>query len=204
MKATPRNLLPILTFVLSALLHVATSQRDRTIEVGASGTDVVLATISRLRLANVFTDDNRLLRRVAYVESRDGLDSDTFRPGYFGGIWQVDEVNFNRTQDTATHPYLAESGGIFENLLSELGLDWTAARWRDLEIPLISAVAARIFFEIADEDIPDIGDVAAQGEFWKSTGFNTNNEDTVERFIEDVTTLELEGKNCRPGADLEI
>ncbi len=185
----------VLLVLCAALLHSAGGQRDRTVELEAAGTDVVLATIARLRQARIFSDDNRLLRRVAHVESRDGIDADTFRAGYNGGIWQVDEQNFLRTQDRIAHPFLAEPGGIFELLLSMLGIDWTAAQWTDLRRPLISAVAARIFFEIAEMDIPNIGDVQGQGEFWKSSGFNGNNEDTLERFVEDVTALELEGKS---------
>ena len=176
------------------MLNSCSSQLDRTVEVEAAGTDVVLATIARLSQAEIFSNDNRLLRRVAHVESRDGLDEDTFREGFDGGIWQVSEENFLKTQDRITYPFLAEPGGIFESLLSMLGIDWTAARWVDLRRPLISAVAARIFFEIAEMDIPDIGDVQGQAEFWKSSGFNTNEDDTVELFVEKVNALEQEGK----------
>lgn len=48
----------------------------------ARGIDVVLATVSLIQGTGIFPDDNRLLRRVAFVESRDGLDGDTFREGY--------------------------------------------------------------------------------------------------------------------------
>lgn len=190
-----QNLIAIVGILtLSATLKSADAQMDLTIVINASGTDVVLATISIIDGSGVFTDDNRFLRRVAHAESRDGLDSDTFRDGYNGGIWQVDEQNFLKTTDRVTFPFLTEPGGIYEMLLqSVLNLDWTVAVWEDLRKPLISAVAARIFFELAEDDIPDIGDVQGQGEFWKSSGFNTINEDTVEVFVDRVTTLELEG-----------
>ena len=170
------------------------AQVDLTTTVNASGTDVVLATISLIDQSGVFSDDGRFLRRVAFVESSDGRDADTFREDYHGGIWQVDEVNFVKTTDTMAHPVLSEVGGIYERLLSSsLNLDWTVAVWTDLRRPLISAVAARIFFELSESEIPDIGDVEGQGEFWKDTEFNTNDEDTVEEFVERVNTLELEG-----------
>lgn len=179
----------------AASLRRAVAQVDLTMAVNASGTNVVLATISIIDESGVFADDNRFLRRVAYAESRDGLDPDTFRDGYNGGIWQVDEEVFLRTTDRTTFPFLVEPGGIYERLLqSDLNLDWAVAVWEDLRKPLISAVAARIFFELAERDIPDIGDVQGQGEFWKSSGFNTNDADTVELFVERVTLLELEGK----------
>lgn len=179
---------------VSVLLESADSQLDLTLAINESGIAVVLATISRVNQSAVFSDDNRLLRRVAFVESQDGLDPDTFRAGYNGGIWQVDEQNFLRTTDTASFPFLAAPGGIYERLLrSDLDLDWTVAVWENLRKPLISAVAARIFFELAKDEIPSIGNVRGQGQFWKSSGFNSNDEDTVDEFVEKITNLELEG-----------
>ena len=43
------------------------------------GTPVVLVTVARIQQARIFPDDERLLRRVAHAETRDGLDSDTYR-----------------------------------------------------------------------------------------------------------------------------
>lgn len=184
----------ILTLFLFDSLHA--QQEDLTRVPEAAGTNVVLATISIIQQTSIFPDDNRLLRRIAHVESGDGLDGDTYREGYNGGIWQVDEEIFLMTLDITSFPFLLEEGGIYPGLLSQLGIDWSAARWEDLRIPLISGVAARIFFAIAEQEgsnIPDVGDVMAQGEFWKSTGFNSNDEDTVQVFVQSVTALELEG-----------
>ena len=79
---------------------------DLTTELQAAGTDVVLASIALIQPLTIFPNDNRLLRRVAFAETRDGVDMDTFRPGYNGGIWQVDEDIFNQTQDTTANPEL--------------------------------------------------------------------------------------------------
>lgn len=66
--------------IVQAVLHCVCCQvTDLTIVPEASGTDVVFATISRIQQANIFPDDQRLLRRVAYAETRDGTDSDTYR-----------------------------------------------------------------------------------------------------------------------------
>lgn len=186
---------------ISVLPESGIAQLDLTTAINASGTNVVLATISRLDQSAVFTDDNRLLRRVAFAESRDGLDPDTFREGYNGGIWQVDEQNFLKTTDRMRFPFLTAPGGIYERLLrSDLGLDWAVAVWEDLRRPLISALAARIFFELAEDEIPGVGDVRGQGQFWKSSGFNDNDEDTVEEFVERITNLELEGTGTQNNA----
>ena len=42
-----------------------------------------------LSIRCIFSEDRLFLRRLAYVMSRDGADSATYRPGFDGGIWQV-------------------------------------------------------------------------------------------------------------------
>lgn len=56
---------------------------------GSYGPAVVEATVNVIRESCIFEDDKLFLRRLAYVESRDGTDPKTYRPGYDGGIWQV-------------------------------------------------------------------------------------------------------------------
>ena len=176
-----------------SLLEFLDAQMDLTRVPNAFGTEVVFATVSQIQQSRVFTDDNRFLRRVAYAESRDGTDADTFREDYNGGIWQVDEEVFRKTLDVDNHPELTVSGGIYEGIGRSFRIDWEAVQWEQLRIPIISALAARIFFALADTDIPDVGNVRDQGEFWKSTGFNSNDSDTVEFFVTTINTLELEG-----------
>ena len=177
-------------------LFCAQTTSDMTKTEGATGIDVVFATVLRIQESGVFSDDNRFLRRVAFAESKDGITPDTFGAisSYNGGIWQVDEAILQETQDINLHPELIANGGIYQRLAgSSLSVDWSAATWQDLQAPLFSGLAARIFFELANSDIPPIGDVQAQGEFWKSSGFNNNIDDTVESFVEAITSLELEG-----------
>ena len=47
------------------------------------------ALISLLSNRCIFSEDRLFLRRLAYVMSRDGADTATYRPGFDGGIWQV-------------------------------------------------------------------------------------------------------------------
>ena len=89
-----------------------------------------------------------------------------------------------------SHPELT---AIFDRVLGAFGVNWTAeVQWVDLSRPLFSALAARIYFEIVEEEIPSIGDLEGQGQFWKRH-FNSNPEDTVQNFVRDVDALELEG-----------
>ena len=79
---------------------------DQTIVPGTSGAAVVRAVIGKISQSRIFPNDNSLLRRIAYVESKDGTDGNTYRTGYHGGIWQVDQIAFQDTQDTGSHPGL--------------------------------------------------------------------------------------------------
>lgn len=67
---------------ISVTLKLSQAQQDLTLEPEASGTDVTFAAIGRIQISQVFPTDNRLLRRVAYVESRDGVDINTYRYMY--------------------------------------------------------------------------------------------------------------------------
>ena len=79
-----------LAFCLSIfLLKESVALKDGTLEENASGSVIVDATLNILRSKCIFPSDKLFMRRLAYVESHDGLDKDTFRPKYDGGIWQV-------------------------------------------------------------------------------------------------------------------
>ena len=80
---------------------------DDTLREGASGSAVVRAVVGRIEDANIFPNDNQLLRRIAYVQSKDGTNKNTYRIGYYGGIWQMNEVGFQCTQNTTSHQGLA-------------------------------------------------------------------------------------------------
>lgn len=62
---------------------------DRTLEERAAGADIVQAVVDIIRENCIYPNDRVFLRRLAYVQSRDGLDVRTFRPNFYGGIWQV-------------------------------------------------------------------------------------------------------------------
>jgi hypothetical protein len=77
-------------FVIFALyLESCISAVDRTREDRAVGADIVEAVVDIIRENCIYTNDRVFLRRLAYVASKDGLNTDTFRPHFYGGIWQV-------------------------------------------------------------------------------------------------------------------
>ena len=129
------------------------------LQEGGAGASVVLLSVVRIRQSGIFGGDNDLLPRIAYAETRDGTASDTYRDGYHGGIWAVDEITFLSTQDTA----LTE---LFEDIQQEFGLDWPSATWSDLRKPFYSALAARLVLFITQATIPPSTDVQGQANFW--------------------------------------
>ena len=53
------------------------------------GQDVLHATINQIKESSIFPDDKGMLRRIAYIESNDGNNPETYREDFHGGIWQV-------------------------------------------------------------------------------------------------------------------
>ena len=165
---------------------------DDTLREGASGSAVVRAVVGRIEDANIFPNDNQFLRRIAYVESKDGTDNNTYRIGYYGGIWQMNEVRFQDTQNTSLHQGLVT---ILDSIQEHFDIDWPAARWQDLRRPLYSGLAARLFLSNIPVAIPFASNLQAQGEYWE-THYNTNAVNrSVERFVQDIQSLlQLESK----------
>ena len=81
--------LHLLLVAIVAFVGVVVNGQDGIVQPNARGGDVVEAVTSRIEASCVFPDDKLLTRRLAYVESYDGVDEKTFRPGYYGGIWQA-------------------------------------------------------------------------------------------------------------------
>ena len=160
---------------------------DLTLASGASGSDVTRAVVSKIEASEIFPTDHRLLRRIAYVESKDGEDPNTYREGYFGGIWQVDQVAFEDTQDTSSHPALINKYAAIEK---DFGINWSQVAWEELQKPFFSGLAARLYLSNIPNTIPLAGDIAGQAAYWK-TYYNTGEgAGTQERFIDDVSSLE--------------
>jgi hypothetical protein len=169
--------------------HGMISAVDRTIDPGEAGSDVVVATIEQLKELDVFPDNNRLLRRIAYVETRDGVDIATYRPGYDGGIWQVDELIFLLTQANSTSPKLFP---LLEELQVLTGLDWLTLSWNELRRPFFSGMAASIYLAVLPVEIPGPGDIEGQARLWKQF-YNSDPLDTIDDFLFAVEEFENEG-----------
>lgn len=164
-------------------LAVAVEVRKEVLEDGGKGTAAVLLSVAHIQQAAIFPDDNEMLRRIAYVETRDGLDSNTYIEGNYGGIWAVSETAFESTKDS-NNTLLALK---HEQLLQQFGVEWQHVHLSELRKPFYSALAARLVLFIAPWVIPSRRDVVAQAQFWRE--YYTH-DGSVEDFIGAASALQ--------------
>ena len=160
------------------------SSQDILFQDGASGSTAVLAAIGRIQQSGVFGSDNDLLRRIAYVETRDGTLPNTFRTGYNGGIWAVDESAFISTKNVARNARLPAK---LKQIQQSFGISWLTVAWSDLRRPLHSVLAARLILYNAVCAFPPASDLAGQARIWIQH-YNTNGD--VSDFVTTSTGLE--------------
>ena len=132
-------------------------------QTNASGSAVVLQAIITLQRSGVFGNDNGMLRRIAYAETRDGTRAVDARASNAGGIWAVSESKFLQTQDIEANVRLPMK---LQQIEDAFGIDWLQVEWEDLRIPLYSVIAARLVLYVAPRAIPSANDLQAQARFW--------------------------------------
>lgn len=154
-------------FLFLTVIEVHGTCDDPTLTPRASGSSVVNMVIEMIRNSNIFPDDHGYLNRIAWAESRDGTHPNTYREGYYGGIWQVDEIAFKETQAVTSHPGLVSKHDKIQN---SFGIDWASVQKEDLEKPLYSGIASRLYISISPTPIPESPE--EQAELWKNE-YNT-------------------------------
>ena len=164
-------------FAVAVLAQVGVFALDeRILQHGSNGTAAVLLTVAYIEQSSVFADDNGMLRRIAYAETRDGTRAHQ-------NIWAVDQEALEQTQ-LSNHPTL----NVKHNLIAlELDIEWNTVELEDLQLPLYSAIAARLLLFLAPGRLPDSNDIEGQARFWKQY-YNTNG--SVSDFIGDAYELE--------------
>ena len=149
-----------LTAALVLLAAVSFAAGDDVLsQVNANGSAVVLETVGALQQSGVFGNDNEMLQRIAFVETRDGTQpSDTG-----GGIWAVSEGSFLQTQNLQTNVHLPAK---LKQIRAAFQIDWLQVQGRDLCEPLYSAIAVRLVLYLTPRAIPPANDLEAQAKFW--------------------------------------
>lgn len=151
------------------------------------GSLAVETVMDRIERSAIFENDFGYIRRIAWVETRDGLNrAFTFRPGYHGGLWQVDEVVFQETKNTAAYPLLIEK---YQQIRVEFDIEWPTMEWEELRKPLHCGLAVWLYMFTRSESIPlNIHD---QADHWKRNYNRLHHVDfTVEEFVLRVNQLE--------------
>lgn len=144
----------------------------------AKGPSVVEAVVDKINELGIFPSDHKLLCRIAWVESKYGQDRRTYRTGYHGGIWQVDSIGH---LETRTRSGLLK---YWNAINTKLGIDWTRTTWSDLEKPLYSGLAARLYLARIPARIPT--DLSSQAQYWKIHYNTKTGRGSAQKFENDV------------------
>ena len=129
---------------------------DNTILPDAFGPDVVDATIGKIAIveqASLLKPQDRILIRIAWVETQFGTAQLTHPNYYYGGIWRVDRAMFDVTVGMFNMDRYSD---IFEAISTHLGIIWVQSTWEHCRQPLYSGLAARLFLHNANPIIPPV------------------------------------------------
>jgi hypothetical protein len=183
---------------VSALADVTSSMRERNAQrfpltgewwkipkyklAEEKGKDVVKEVVDIVTSLNLGSPEHGIMEKIAVAESRNGEHPGTYgyKNGerYFGGIWQVDKIGFEATQDTKSHRGLKRKYAIIKE---KLGIDWTKVKWEDLTKPLYSGIAARLVLTLAIDPIPE--DEIEQGVYYKKH-YNRSGDATDQSLVD--------------------
>lgn len=139
---------------------------------------MVADVVEMINSLGIFPNDHKFLCRVAWVESKYGMAPGTYRPSYYGGIWQVDSIGY---RETVIQQGLRK---YWDRIKERLHIDWEKTSWSDLEKPLYSGLASRLFLARIPAPIP--ADLTAQAQYWKKYYNTSAGKGTVQKFINDV------------------
>ena len=166
-------------------LNIA-SAVDKTLEERASGKDVVEAVVEKIRRAN-FPDDSQFIRRLAHVETKDGVSNLTYYPATnYAGIWKVNESFYNKTKD----PSLSNQHAAIQ---SAFNIAWANTTQQDLLKPLYSGLAARLYIDSVGQTIPQR--LKDQASFW-AQHYNSRDGLTSEDFLNQTEEYENSTVRC--------
>ncbi|XP_054168963.1 integrin alpha-E-like [Oppia nitens] len=155
---------------------------------GSIGQDVVEASIAKVNQIKLFADDSGFLFRLALVESKFGENPQTFadQTNKSPNIWSIDSQKFRETKDIQKHPELLQ---LYYDLADKYDIDWQRLDIYDMQRPLYSALASKMFLHLNGQPIPETIDDQAQ--YWKQhyTAIGDGNVD-ADTFVQEVHKLE--------------
>ena len=176
---------------IAVTVHVATATCDASVDLtlipetnGSAVVDICIARIS----AVFTTDDQQMLRRIAYVETRYGNNPNTYSDAsHNGGIWQLSESKYDATKDTSD----ATLNSLIQNIYAEFAINWTSTQWSDLRRPLYSALAARLYLQVISVSIPLSSNINDQATYWIT--YYTESGGTESDYVTAIDELNEQG-----------
>ena len=191
MRAMEIKTITLATFllILLSLLQVKSAD-DLTLQPETNGTLVVQACLAKISQSSVFSrNDQQMLRRIAYVETHDGTDADTYAKTSNGGIWQLSEAKYTATKNTGSNTQLQQQ---VQGISSNFSINWLTTQWVDLRKPFYSALAARLYMQVITASIPLASNVSSQGNYWAN--YYTSSGGNQSQYVSAVNQLQsIEG-----------
>ena len=183
-------MLAIFLLILLSLLQVRSSV-DLTLQPETNGTLVVQACLAKISQSSIFsTNDQQMLRRIAYVETHDRTDADTYTNTSNGEIWQLSETKYTATKNTGSNTQLQQQ---VQGISTSFGINWLTTQWVDLRKPFYSALAARLYMQVITVSIPLASDLSSQGTYWAN--YYTSSGGSQSQYVSAVNQLQsIEGK----------
>ena len=157
------------------------TQVDQTLDEKGNGYDVVEIVIGKI--SKIFDTDHRLLRRIAYVETRDGTSGEPRE----GGIWAV---NGSKLDTVLRADELVE---LRKRIDQHLQIEFNKTDFSFLSKPLVSGLVARLYLHYLEivkyATIPSAAAIEQQAQYWHRY-YYSGEELTAEDFEARVTELE--------------
>ena len=157
---------------------------DMTLQSGAMGEDVVIATINKIEGSNIFDDNFDFLQRMAAVETNYGETS----AAPSGGIWGISMTELDFVNNYMKNlPAGQRLGKDFREIFC---FDWvtTVTDISKMDVPFYSALAVMIHLHTSGTPITD--NIESQAQVWKVT-FNEDGD--VQDFIDIAEGMQAEG-----------
>ncbi len=171
------------SLALALCAIVSAQMEDLRLTEGATGAAVVHAVVDTIQESGIFSDDNKLLRRIAYVATQDGEAKSVNSRGRFG-MWQLQADAFVETWTNMNIQSQRDA------ILETFGIDWLLVVPKDLSIPLYGGLAARLFLATISEPIPAQENIEGQASYWKSYYGTARQDGTPTEFTVEVFRLE--------------
>ena len=164
----------------------------------AFGSCVVEAVLKQLDDSHIFPPDHGFMRRIAYVETRDGTEpthENVIETGCHKrvGIWGLTSSMLKNMKNKIRGD-IPKLENVSSHICRVFGVNMTGHEKLNLRNPLVSGIAARfyILYRAVLENISDLPEtVAGQAHFWQSTYRKKDPFTEHVRFVERV--MELEG-----------